>query len=69
MLRLAVVHLALQFLRLAQLARRFHEVFVDHVVTFRANGEHAGLGAYIAQISSVETVTKLDDSIEIWRST
>mmetsp|Transcript_31962 Transcript_31962/g.77567 ORF Transcript_31962/g.77567 Transcript_31962/m.77567 type:complete len:375 (+) Transcript_31962:287-1411(+) len=64
-LHLGVLQLALELLILADLAHRFHEVLLDHVVPLRTDGEHPGLGAHVAQVGRVEAIRQLDDRLVV----
>ena len=41
------------------LARRLHEVLLQHVVAAGADGEEARLGAHVAEVGTVEAVRQL----------
>ena len=60
-----VVELAFELLALEQFAHGLHEVLVDDIVALGAYGEHARLGAHVAQVGAVEAVGELDNGLEV----
>ena len=52
-------------LRFLQLACRFHEVFLDTIVSIRTDSKHTSLCRYIAQVCSVEAIRQLYNSFVV----
>lgn len=58
-----IVRLAFVPLRLLQLARRFHKVFLDTIVTVRTDRKHTSFCGHISQICPIEAIRQLDDRL------
>lgn len=62
---LLVLQLRLQLFVILDLPARLHKVLLNTVVPVFANGEHTGLSAHVSQVSAIELLANLSQSLEI----